>query len=169
MDLHKIADFAFSMHYGQNRKHGNLPYIVHPMDVMHKVANLNLGNDALLGVALCHDILEDCQCEQNDIDFMTKHLGDYYSVVEELTFSTGNKDDYLASFRNKSIDALIIKMADRVCNVLDFRASDVNYSKKYFAKAKCLEEILLDRKEEFCNMYSKIGFDNLWNLWSSVA
>ncbi len=168
MDLHRILDFAVSMHYGQNRKDGNLPYIVHPIDVMHKVASLKINRDYLLAVALCHDILEDCPCEPNDIQFMKSNLGEYYSVIEELTFKGGDKEAYLESFANKSLDSLVIKMVDRVCNVLDFKVSSPNYAVKYYGKAKCLEKVLLARKEEFCREYGDEAFNNLWNMWISV-
>ena len=45
------------------------------------------------------------------------------SIVKELTFDPKDmsKEEYMASFATKSIDAIIIKIADRLCNVMDFK------------------------------------------------
>lgn len=61
----------------------------------------------------------------------------------------------MASFATKSIDAVIIKIADRLCNVMDFQLTNPDYALKYMNKAKVLFETFEDRRVEIEKKYSR--------------
>lgn len=150
---YKINDaisFATESHKGQFRKGSEeLPFIVHPMDVFALVRSWGINNHAVLRAAICHDILEDCNVTQKQL---SQVIGEESTrIVEELTFipdagsrltKPKQKQRYMDSFGEKSIEALVIKLADRILNTRDFlrssNPSDKSYATKYLLRAKNL-------------------------------
>ena len=55
-------EFARDSHQGQLRKDGS-PYITHPLEVAHLVAELGLDSDSIMA-ALLHDTIEDTEATQ---------------------------------------------------------------------------------------------------------
>lgn len=124
---------AMHAHTGQTRK-GILPYVVHPIEVMKTLHDWGVRDEDTLVAALLHDTLEDTNLQPQAIRGafgLTVH-----DIVRELTY-TGTrpeeKEQYLNGFVFGSIAALVIKVADRLCNVNDFLPDP--YAKKYFHKA----------------------------------
>lgn len=114
----------------------HLPFLVHPISVMKTAC-------------MCHDTKEDTEITWKEL---REVIGDEATnIVAELTYE-GNtpeeKAEYIKSFREKSIEALVIKIADRLNNVKDFILTKPEYANKYFNKAESLFEALVDRKEE---------------------
>ena len=54
----------------------------------------------------------------------------------------------MESFKDKSIPLLVIKIADRLCNVQDFMVTDLKYAKKYLGKAEVLRATLFSKARE---------------------
>lgn len=143
-EMQRAINFANTAHAGQVRKYSNLPYIVHPMQVLALVAEWGVEDMVVRKAAVCHDIRE----ERPDIDFekMKKILGlSAAKVCEELTFipdSDSNLPDheqkklYIKTFLEKSLESLIVKCADRICNTYDFLTQDPVYAPKYWPRAR---------------------------------
>lgn len=154
-NLQSVIELAVEAHAGQVRKGSGLPYIVHPMAVLAKLGEWDITCFKCRSVALCHDIEEDCP--QIHRDRIVQVIGeDAAIVVDELTFkpllngieASIQKREYMRSFKDKSVHALVVKVADRVCNTLDFIATDPQYASKYWKKATNLFEIMLCRGDE---------------------
>lgn len=106
--------------------------------------------------ALCHDIRE----ERPDISKqqMANMLGEEAaSVCEELSFfydpsnnltEAQQKADYIKTFMNKSIRAIVCKCADRCCNTLNFIQDAPDYAGKYWRKGEPLFDAMITRGEE---------------------
>lgn len=163
-EMDKAIAFATKCHLGQYRKHSGLPYIVHPFAVMNKLAEWGVTDLITLKAALCHDILEDCR--DVGVGRFIEQMGqETFDIVSELTFIPDNskpakeqKTEYLSSFKDKSLKALLIKMADRICNTKDFKAPfnpvDVrNYAWKYWVKADVLFDTFNDRFDEVVDQW----------------
>jgi len=160
----RISDaiaFATRKHRGQWRKHSNAPYIVHPLKVIERLGSWGIDREEHWHVwtaAALHDVIEDCGVTPQVIKFgFGKKVRD---LVQELTFRERRpgehhdawreaKREYLESFAFKSTDALVIKVADRLCNTEDYMAvaSKWDYAKKYFTQAQPLFD-LYDRHVE---------------------
>ena len=69
-------EYAFLAHEGQTRKSGE-PYIVHPISVSLRLAQLRLPAD-LIVAGLLHDTVEDCGIEVDDI---RKEFGNGIAVL----------------------------------------------------------------------------------------
>lgn len=147
--------FATRQHKGQTRKHYNLPFIVHPLEVMSKLKIWGIVDENVLAAAVCHDVLEDCKCEFSELYYVIGKKA--FDMVVDLTFEwdakkypqkKDAKQEYLLSFQNKSLESLIIKIADRLCNINDFYNYDKGYIKKYLKKTEPLFNICVSRAKE---------------------
>lgn len=58
------------------------------------------------------------------------------------------KSEYLASFAERSVEALVIKLVDRSCNVDDFLRSKPEYAPAYAGKAHAIYAAIEDRRDE---------------------
>jgi hypothetical protein len=90
------------------------------------------------------------------------------ALVKELTFypiesssKSRQKEEYLKSFGAKSIAALNIKVADRLCNVEDFFNAGDDYANAYFLKAEPLFAAALAREQEFSPDLFKLMIDDI--------
>lgn len=149
--MQKTIKFATDMHFGQTRKGNGLPYIVHPMEVMLEARNCRITDLDVLKACVVHDVAEDVPNLNHD-EFR-EIVGDRaYGFVEELTFvktPTFNKEDYLKSFKTKSIESIFIKLIDRICNVKDFYMDgDKKYALIYWNKAESVVNAWNERKNE---------------------
>jgi len=146
MNLQHVLNLAYHAHSNQFRKYGMLPYIFHPIEVTKTLWQWGIRDEYILAAALLHDTLEDTNISAEAIQHVAgSHV---LSIVNELTFkgTSEEKGAYLAGFATASIDALLIKVADRICNTRDFLPD--NYAGIYFNKAGCLWITLGHRRSE---------------------
>lgn len=175
-------------HFSQSRKDVRngiaLPYLVHPLEVLKKVWDWGVSDLPTLLACIYHDF-EDCVGDDPN-GFMdrvvyavrTAQVGEppYYrhteeqlpfidkatEIVKELTLVPEIvKEDYLKSFQTKSVQALVIKVADRLCNSMDFyHSGDRKYAWKYLRKADCVFEAFYDRNEEIVKFFGEDVYKN---------
>lgn len=158
--------FAVESHRGQFRKGvPHLPFVVHPMDVFMTLRDWGIDEPLIWKAAICHDVVEDCDVT---LEKLSSVIGsDAASIVGELTFfpdpdspvsKQQQKSDYMASFATKSVEALVIKVADRICNTSDFHNSesitDHQYAYKYWNKAKDLMDAFVNRTDEVLQRFT---------------
>jgi len=159
-------DFATDRHRGQFRKGSGLPFIVHPMSVLTVIGTeWELRNLKVWKATICHDTKEDCGVTDEELIAVIGE--DAASIVSELTFIPDPRDerpdhiqkrDYMRSFMQKSVDALVIKCADRFCNVCDWLSSDPEYAVKYWKKASDLMDAMFTRGEEISEAFGSDVF-----------
>ena len=165
--VQKATNFAFLYHSNQWRKHSDLPYIIHPMQVLQTISGWGIHHDTTWIVALLHDTLEDTQILPDEI--LTNFGKDVLKYVQELTFQSHHKaqerkiakNQYLKDFDQKNIVSLVVKIADRLCNTRDFLVGQQQYAKIYFHKADCLFEILRQRKQEVIDTYGNDVYSSM--------
>ncbi len=132
--------FATKAHEGQMRKCGKLPFISHPLSVMHYVACLPNSTENMVIAAVTHDCIEDCDVTESNIqDLFGMNVA---SIVIELT-NVYTKEAYPHLNRNKrkdlelkrikgtSKEAKTIKLADRLHN-LESRGLDRDHLRKNY-------------------------------------
>lgn len=164
-DLQRAVQFATKAHGKQFRKDSasqgvQLPYIVHPLEVMRVVYSFGITKpewEYILVAAVLHDIIEDTEYNHGTL---TDMFGERVTkIVQELSFRDKladepsheyqkAKSEHLGEFASKSLEALLIKVADRICNVRDFAESDFNYAKKYYNRADGLWSAFALRAED---------------------
>ncbi len=136
--VERAARLAMVAHNGTNREGpGNVPYIVHPHAVVAMLKEWGFSekdDPVTLAVAWCHDVLEDTDTPEEVILGLDVALGaKVLDGVRRLTFRPGvssNSPDYgrlKAAYienvaRTAPPEILVVKIADRLCNTLDFLA-----------------------------------------------
>lgn len=142
---------ARKWHEGAYRRGSeHLPYIVHPEAVVKllKEWGYNETDDAVtLAVGWGHDLIEDTKVTEAEIVAAGGEA--VLAGIKTLTFRYPEgipnaeydrlKAEYVAGVANAPAEILVVKMADRICNTLDFlRADDVPHARKYLAKGDVL-------------------------------
>ena len=111
---------AIELHSGQYRKGiGEVPYVVHPMDMVCHAMALGIREDPVLAAALLHDVCEDCGVSAESLPVE----GTVRKAVKLLTFTQtagesweDAKARYYAGIRT-SREAMLVKLLDRCNNV----------------------------------------------------
>lgn len=160
-----VVEFVVMAHKGQVRKHSGLPYVVHPFQVLTCLSEWGVNCPICWKAALCHDVLEDCP--QITFEMLSDVIGqEAANIVQELTFvgPKSEKAAYMASFATKSVQALVIKIADRWCNTNDFELHQPDYALKYWDKAEKLFDEFVNRQQEIVDCFGMQFFEKV-NLW----
>jgi len=135
LDMWKALTYAFTKYGNNKRISGNVPYLIHPIRVamiLRAAGFSEFKNTNLIVAALFHDLLEDTDLSFEDL--RQDYGNQVASIVKELSKPEDcNKDDWLNSFNSASKEAKIIKIADRIDNLLDMKSTDwsVERQKKY--------------------------------------
>ena len=113
--------FAKRKHAGQHKKFSKLPYFVHPKAVARIVEDLTKDQDIIIA-ALLHDTIEDTNTKYSEIrKLFGKKVADLVAELtnNEIECKKLGKAKYLTEkMALMSSDALVIKLADRLNNVL---------------------------------------------------
>ncbi len=162
--------FAFIKYGKLTRKMKDIPYVIHPIRItiiLHAAGFNEFDNKDLMIAALCHDLLEDTDVTLKEIeDLFGKKVGE---VVVELTKPEGTKgrkkDEWLEKFVNSSKDAKIIKLADRIDNLMDMRGVwSEEKQKSYSNQAKIVLKSCGDANKKLAGKLGKIINEILENL-----
>ena len=142
---------AWKWHEGQFRRGpGKMPYREHPKAVVEMLRRWGFNNaeDPLtLAVAWGHDLLEDTKIPESEFDFGGGQQA--LAGVRMLTFRPERrmtdeeydraKADYIRQIAEKApAEIVVVKIADRLCNTLDFLKSDSKHAMKYLEKGAAL-------------------------------
>lgn len=158
----KAKTIATKAHQNQYRKSGE-PYIIHPEEVAKIIHKVKSSKEiaALIAAAYLHDTVEDTNITLDDIK---EQFGDLImSLVNEVTsnkekLKLSGKEEYLIDkVLNISSWALVIKLADRLHNMKDFKkimkSNDKNRKNWVIKYAKQTKNII-----EELEWYRKLSF-----------
>jgi len=160
--IERAIEFALTQHSGQTRKGSGLPYIVHPIEVTKRLSDLGVQDAEVLCAAALHDVLEDGSAGRDEIE---REFGERVArIVGELTFdeSVQSKAEYMASFAERSVEALVIKLIDRACNVDDYARGRPEYAPVYAGKARALFAAVGARSAEIVGAFGETAAGALW-------
>ena len=144
--LQKALDFAILAHKGQYRKSGE-EYVIHPI-LVASITSFFSDNEDMIIAALLHDVVEDTKYEFKDILFnfgaCVAHLVEGLTKITNIRATSllpsNQIDEKLAksalTFRNmllssiKDIRVLVIKLCDRLHNMLTLDALKIEKQKR---------------------------------------
>jgi len=156
--LERAIELAVRCHAGQYRKHAiggqHLPYIVHSMDVMRTVWGWGVTDPIIMTAAVLHDVLEESEVTARQLE---KEFGaEVARLVTELTHDPqeGDKYEYLQRFSTASVPALVVKLADRACNIQHRLVAYPAGVKAYVGKSAVLLETMRTRNAEIASHFS---------------
>jgi hypothetical protein len=135
-DMGKLLDaveFAAEKHAGQTRKDADkTPYIIHPIGVSELLWNVgNIRSVNVLAAALLHDTLEDTDATEAEIKerFGERILYTVKEVTNDPALSgEENKQRQIEHAPALSLDAQLVKLADRLYNVRDLQVPPPGWS-----------------------------------------
>jgi guanosine-3',5'-bis(diphosphate) 3'-pyrophosphohydrolase len=122
--LLRAIDFAARKHWDQHRKDGEAsPYINHPISVSLLLAEIGEVRDPeTLAAAILHDTLEDTKTTPKELE--ATFGSRVRKLVEEVTDDKSlpkleRKRLQIEHARSLSPDAVLIKLGDKISNVVD--------------------------------------------------
>ncbi len=140
------ADHASQAHKGQLRKDRRTPYITHPARVAALVGMFN-GSHVAIIAAWLHDVYEDCTpawilktdelIENLPLPSDDRH--DITAIVDALTKKNTVKgkaarlSDSLDRILDAPPEATLVKLCDRIDNLLDSADRNGGFTKRYLA------------------------------------
>jgi guanosine-3',5'-bis(diphosphate) 3'-pyrophosphohydrolase len=131
----KAVAFAADKHKNQRRKDVEAsPYINHPIALANVLANEGgIANKDVLCAAVLHDILEDIPTTKEEFkaleEDMRRQFGDAITdIVKEVTDDKDLDKDLRKQLQiehasHSSIEAKMVKLADKICNLRDILSS----------------------------------------------
>ena len=149
------ADHASRAHEGQFRKDRKTPYITHPARVAGLAGTFN-GSHVAIIAAWLHDVYEDCSPEWIvKTDELIDHLPlppdeqrEIAAIVDALTKKNTipGKADRLSDSLRRILDAppeaTLVKICDRIDNLLDSADRNGGFTKHYLASTDELIDTL---------------------------
>jgi len=149
--IEKAVLFAADAHFLQKRKHSFLPYVVHPIETMKRVADYGIVDEDIIVAAVLHDVIEDCE-ERYAKEILVQFGWRVEMIVKECTRDKKLKTEkekysYLQSFSQKSIESVIVKIADRFSNTMDFYRFEekMEYASRYALLAFPIYRTFIER------------------------
>ena len=185
--LCRMVQFATKKHDGEFRRYTQVPYIVHPLGVMQQLGDWHIFDLKTWHMALGHDLAKVCPELMEDWSPVARIAGwDAVDGIKELTFVPNptdprrpqqQKKDFLASWLkkeaddsfNKSIESLVVKISDCLCNVWDFIQSAPGYAPKYFRRGSGLFEAMMTRSDEIIERYGIDSFPLMRYTYTEIS
>lgn len=117
--IHKAVEFATKKHAGQVRKGTNIPYIVHPYDVMQLLKQYNCKEEVIVA-GLLHDVLEDTNTTKEELEQEFSK-----EIAQLVQFETEDKTkpykerklEHMNQVKNAPLEAKIVNCADKLSNL----------------------------------------------------
>lgn len=153
----RLENFVQYKHRNQKRKYTGSPYYVH----LRKVASIASEYRYSVGsVGLCHDLLEDTDCTENELavfllsigygvsetDFIVKSVVELTDEFTKEKYPELNRAERKERERNRlsgiSPSSQTVKYADIIDNCRDIVANDPNFSKVYLEECSLLLETM---------------------------
>jgi (p)ppGpp synthase/HD superfamily hydrolase len=164
------ADYASRAHKGQLRKDRRTPYITHPARVAGLVGTFN-GSHVAIIAAWLHDVYEDCSPEwilKTDdliriLPLSADERGDIASIVDALTKKNtipgkaARLSDSLDRILDAPPEATLVKLCDRIDNLLDSADRNGGFTKRYLAST----DEVIDKLSVRASLY---GYDKALDI-----
>lgn len=137
LNIDEVLEFATERHKGQMRTDGTM-YITHPIRVSELVSKYKKSTNQkiLTAGALLHDVLEDTYTSYRELKdrfglvvaslVMEVTSSDFVSKMVGKQVYLAHKMQYMSSY------ALVIKLADRLDNLMDMKNMPIDRVKKTF-------------------------------------
>lgn len=131
--IEKAKQFAREKHHSQLDDDG-LDYFTAHVCQVAMLVRLAEGSENMIAAAYLHDVLEDTDTDEDEL--RAAFGNEITDLVLELTHE-GCKDEYGYYFpRLKSREAIVIKLADRMSNLMRMTSWSSNKQEHYLRKTK---------------------------------
>ena len=168
------ADHAARAHKGQFRKDRQTPFISHPAKVASLTGMFGGSHVAIISAWL-HDVYEDCTPDWimrtetliEDFPLPSDEKAEIAAIVDSLTKKNtirgkgARLTDSIHRILDAPPEATLVKLCDRIDNLLDSAGRNGRFTKRYLASTDEIIETLSTRA-------SLYGFDNALDVLVTV-
>jgi guanosine-3',5'-bis(diphosphate) 3'-pyrophosphohydrolase len=154
ISINIVSAAAARAHDQKFRKDGNTPYIVHPARVATLAKHFG-GDHIAIIAAWVHDVFEDCNsdiCNEvksiiHKLPLQREDIAKIHEVITALTKKNDiPKDEQMTESLNRILnapqEAVLIKICDRIDNLIDAQGRDKEFKIKYYKEAEVIGKIL---------------------------
>jgi (p)ppGpp synthase/HD superfamily hydrolase len=164
LDIHNAIIFAVRKHEGQKRKGTDIPYIVHPFEVMQILTENGCDKEVVIA-GILHDTLEDTQTTPDEIksEFGKAVLEIVQSESEDKSKSWKERKQaailhmYSASFESK-----LVCCADKLSNLRSIYADLKTIGEKVWERFNAKKGLIQWYYEEILKSFSEISDFNMY-------
>ena len=158
MNIHKAIIFATKSHEGQVRKGTDIPYVVHPMEVM-QILTENRCSESVIVAGLLHDTLEDTSTTAEDI--VTNFGQAIYELVKSESEDKSKtwqerKQATIDHLANASEEMQLICCADKLSNIKSIYADKLAVGEKVFDRFNASKDQIRWYYQEVAKALTKI-------------
>jgi guanosine-3',5'-bis(diphosphate) 3'-pyrophosphohydrolase len=144
--IRRASQYAARQHKGQFRGDGKTPYITHPLGVAKILHEAGIYDDDTILAAILHDTIEDTGTTKKDIaNLFGERVANF---VHEVTNDPAHdkaqtKFVQITESKTRSIQANMVKVADKTYNLRDMTASPPNWTReKKIAKTEHARQVV---------------------------
>ncbi|MCQ2572934.1 MAG: HD domain-containing protein [Treponema sp.] len=142
--IHEAITYAGKRHAGQVRKGSNIPYLVHPMEVMGILIENGCSEEVVIA-GILHDVIEDT-CDDNNIirDIVRNEIKEKFGskVLEIVNGTSEEKSKTWKERKQHTIDSLpetskeiqMVCCADKLSNLLSTKENLQNIGDKVWKR-----------------------------------
>ena len=157
--IHDAIIFATLKHQKQKRKGTELPYIVHPMEVMQILTAENLPEDVIIA-GILHDSLEDTDTKPEEIEAkFGKSVLDIVLTESEDKSKTWRerKQHTIDCLKNDSMETKLVCCADKLSNIKSMYADLQECGEKLWDRFNAPKEDIKWYYESIVNALSDLA------------
>lgn len=158
LNIQKAIIFATLKHKEQKRKGTDIPYIVHPVEVMQILTSLNC-NENIIIAGLLHDTLEDTSTTTEEIKntFGEKVLDIVKSESEDKSKTwKERKQATIDHLENASTEIKLVCFADKLSNIKSIYRDKLELGEKIFERFNASKENIKWYYEELGKVFEKL-------------
>ena len=139
--IEKSIIYALDKHHGVNRKGKNIPYILHPVEVMSIVASITDDEDVIAAGAL-HDVIEDTDTTYDDIKNEFNERIANIVAAESQNLLPGYREDMswkeikelaFNHLKTECLDVKIVALADKLSNIRAIHNDMLKYGNRVWS------------------------------------
>jgi (p)ppGpp synthase/HD superfamily hydrolase len=159
LDIHSAIIFAAKKHEGQKRKGTDIPYIVHPVEVMQILTENGCDKEVVIA-GILHDTLEDTQTTPDEIrsEFGRTVLEIVQSESEDKSKSwKERKQTAILHMYSASLESKLACCADKLSNLRSIYADLKNIGEKIWERFNAKKTYIQWYYEEILKSLSEIS------------
>ncbi len=166
VNIQKAIVFATQKHEGQKRKGTDIPYIVHPMEVMQILTDMNC-EEAVIIAGILHDTLEDTDTTPEEI---REAFGE--NILAIVQTESEDKSKTWKERKQRTVDELTeasteskqVCFADKLSNIRSMYRDKLNVGEKIWERFNADKNNIAWYYRSIANALKNNGFEATFNI-----
>lgn len=168
--IQKAIEYATLKHQNQKRKGTNIPYIVHPVEVMQILTDMQCKESVIIA-GILHDTLEDTDATESEIKelFGDEVLAIVKTESEDKTKTWKERKQHtIDSLKNDPVETVLVCLADKLSNIRSMLASKETVGDKLWDRFNADIKSIEWYYRSVADVIMKTKANNTFNLAKSI-